>query len=30
LAEHTHAAAIYKQQKFSDHAPLTVEYGFSL
>jgi exodeoxyribonuclease-3 len=30
LAEHAQAAAIYKQQKFSDHAPLTVEYGFTL
>lgn len=30
LAEHARLAAIYKTQKFSDHAPLTVEYGFKL
>lgn len=30
LAEHAQATAIYKHQKFSDHAPLTVEYGFTL
>ncbi|MEK8051656.1 exodeoxyribonuclease III [Ideonella sp. DXS22W] len=30
LAEHAHTAAIYKDQKFSDHAPLTIDYGFSL
>ncbi|MDT7833944.1 exodeoxyribonuclease III [Aquabacterium sp. OR-4] len=30
LAEQAQAAAIYKDQKFSDHAPLTIDYGFSL
>ncbi|CAD5373179.1 Exodeoxyribonuclease III [Rubrivivax sp. A210] len=30
LAEHAQVAAIYKAQKFSDHAPLTIDYGFSL
>ncbi|MBQ0945593.1 exodeoxyribonuclease III [Ideonella sp. 4Y16] len=30
LAEHAKAAAIYKDQKFSDHAPLTIDYGFKL
>ena len=30
LAAQAHAASIYKEQRFSDHAPLTVEYGFSL
>jgi exodeoxyribonuclease-3 len=26
LKDHLHAATVYKQQKFSDHAPLIVEY----
>ena len=30
LAEHARAAAVYKGEKFSDHAPLTIDYGFSL
>ena len=30
LAETARTAAIYKAQKFSDHAPLTIDYGFSL
>ncbi|TNF63572.1 MAG: exodeoxyribonuclease III [Burkholderiales bacterium] len=30
LAETAHREAIYKGEKFSDHAPLTVEYGFRL
>jgi exodeoxyribonuclease-3 len=30
LAAHAQRETIYKDQKFSDHAPLTVEYGFSL
>ncbi|MBN8488335.1 MAG: exodeoxyribonuclease III [Burkholderiales bacterium] len=30
LAEHARTAAIYKDQKFSDHAPLTIDYGFTL
>ncbi len=30
LAEQARSAAIYKDQKFSDHAPLTIDYGFSL
>ncbi|MBQ0934067.1 hypothetical protein KAK11_01920 [Ideonella paludis] len=30
LATTAHAAAIYKTQKFSDHAPLSVDYDFSL
>ena len=29
-AEHARAEAIYKGEKFSDHAPITIEYGFSL
>lgn len=24
------AAAVYKAQKFSDHAPITIDYAFSL
>jgi len=30
LAAHAKTTAIYKAQKFSDHAPLTVEYDFTL
>ena len=30
LAEHARTALIYKDQKFSDHAPLLIDYGFSL
>jgi exodeoxyribonuclease III len=30
LAEHAREAAIYKDQWFSDHAPLTIDYAFSL
>jgi len=30
LAEQARTAAIYKDRKFSDHAPLTIDYGFSL
>lgn len=30
IAEHARSESIYKGEKFSDHAPLTVEYGFSL
>ena len=29
-AAHARAAAIYKDQKFSDHAPITIDYEFSL
>jgi len=29
-AEHARTEAIYKGEKFSDHAPITIEYGFSL
>jgi exodeoxyribonuclease-3 len=30
LAAQARSAVIYKAQKFSDHAPLTVDYGFTL
>jgi exodeoxyribonuclease-3 len=30
LAEQARAAAIYKDQRFSDHAPLTIDYGFDI
>ena len=30
LAEHARTAAVYKDERFSDHAPLTVDYGFEL
>ena len=30
IAEKAKAAAIYKRQRFSDHAPLTVDYGWDL
>ncbi|MGQ0711793.1 MAG: exodeoxyribonuclease III [Rhodoferax sp.] len=30
LAAQAQSARIYKEQKFSDHAPLTVQYGFTL
>jgi len=29
-AEHARTEAIYKGEKFSDHAPITIEYGFVL
>ena len=30
LAEHARRASVYKQQWFSDHAPLTIEYDWTL
>jgi len=30
LAEHARTEAIYKGEKFSDHAPITIEYDFKL
>jgi len=30
LAETARQAAVFKEQWFSDHAPLTVDYDFSL
>jgi endonuclease/exonuclease/phosphatase family metal-dependent hydrolase len=30
LAAQARAATIYKAEKFSDHAPLTVDYDFTL
>jgi exodeoxyribonuclease-3 len=30
LASTARAAAIYKDQRFSDHAPLTIDYDFTL
>jgi exodeoxyribonuclease-3 len=30
LAEHAKAAAVFKAQRFSDHAPLTVDYEFGM
>ncbi len=30
LASHARTASIYKAEKFSDHAPLTIEYDFTL
>lgn len=30
LAAHAHAEAIYKEQRFSDHAPITIDYAFDL
>lgn len=30
LAKHAQSAAIYKDEKFSDHAPITIDYDFSL
>jgi exodeoxyribonuclease-3 len=30
LAETAHEAAVFKAQWFSDHAPLTIDYGFSI
>jgi exodeoxyribonuclease III len=30
LAAKAKVAAIYKDQKFSDHAPLVIDYGFTL
>jgi exodeoxyribonuclease-3 len=30
LAAHARTEAIYKTEKFSDHAPITIEYDFSI
>lgn len=30
IAEHARSASIYKAQKFSDHAPLVIDYDFAL
>lgn len=30
LAETARTAAIFKENKFSDHAPLKIDYGFTL
>ncbi len=30
LAQHARTAQVYKEQRFSDHAPLTVEYDFQI
>jgi exodeoxyribonuclease-3 len=30
MAELARTAAVYKDQWFSDHAPLTIDYDFSL
>jgi exodeoxyribonuclease III len=30
LAETAQRAAVFKDQRFSDHAPLTIDYGFTL
>jgi exodeoxyribonuclease III len=30
LVEHARSEAIYQGEKFSDHAPLTIEYDFAL
>ena len=30
LAAHAHTESIYKSEKFSDHAPITVDYDFTL
>lgn len=30
LAEKARTDAIYKSEKFSDHAPITIEYDFAL
>lgn len=30
IAEHARSVSIYKEEKFSDHAPLTVEYSFDI
>jgi exodeoxyribonuclease-3 len=30
LAETARKAAVYKEQWFSDHAPLTIDYDFKL
>ena len=30
LADHARREAIYKAEKFSDHAPITVEYELAL
>lgn len=30
LASTARSAAIYKDQRFSDHAPLTIDYDFTL
>ena len=30
LTARARAASVYKTQKFSDHAPLTIDYGYAL
>src|SRR5690606_14416776 len=30
IAEHARSVSIYKEEKFSDHAPLTVQYSFDI
>jgi exodeoxyribonuclease-3 len=30
MAAHARAASIYKEQRFSDHAPITIDYDFTL
>ena len=30
LARHAHTESIYKDEKFSDHAPITIDYDFTL
>ncbi|HCB13708.1 MAG TPA: exodeoxyribonuclease III, partial [Gammaproteobacteria bacterium] len=30
LAEKVHAAAIYREERFSDHAPLIMDYHYAL
>jgi exodeoxyribonuclease-3 len=30
LAQQARAAQVYKEERFSDHAPLTVEYQFQI
>ena len=30
LARHAHTESIYKSEKFSDHAPITIDYDFTL
>ena len=30
LAETAQRAAVFKDQRFSDHAPLTIDYNFTL
>jgi len=30
LAAHARLASVFKDQRFSDHAPLTIDYDFTL